>query len=291
MPKIGDNMSEITYQFIRANGISLHVALAGPKDGSPLILLHGFPDASFGWDKQIHTLAEAGFYVIAPDQRGYNLSDKPKGINNYKVGLLVADILALADALGLAQFNLAGHDWGAIVSWSLVESHPERVTRLAILNVPHPGIMNKFLRENNQQRLKSWYAFFFQLPFIPELGLRAFNWQIPASLMCKSLSQADLNRYKSAWSQPGAMTAMLNWYRGLFRQTSADQAPGQKIQVPTLVIWGKQDPYLMWQMAPASLAMCENGRLEYLEDATHWVHQDRPEKVNQLLLDHFTART
>lgn len=281
-------MKNIETRFIRANGINLHVALAGPKGGNPVILLHGFPDASFGWEKQIRALAESGFYVIVPDQRGYNLSDKPKGIQNYRVELLVADILALADALGLAQFNLAGHDWGAIVSWSLVDKHPERVKRLAILNVPHPRIMNEFLKGNLQQQLRSWYAFFFQLPALPEILTRAFNWKILADQMCKNYSEAELNRFRVAWSQPGAMTAMINWYRALFSRSS-EKVQTEKIQVPTQMIWGKLDPYLMWQMAPRSIALCENGRLEFVEDATHWVHQDRPEIVNQLLIEHFSA--
>ncbi len=280
-------MSALTYQFIRANGINLHVALSGPKDGNPVILLHGFPDASFGWEKQIHALAQAGFYVIAPDQRGYNLSDKPKGMENYRVNLLVADVLALADALGLAQFNLAGHDWGALVSWNLVESHPERVKRLAILNVPHPRVMNEFLKSNWQQLLKSWYAFFFQLPVLPEIVLGAFDWSMLAFQMRKSFSDAELNRYRAAWSQPGSMTAMINWYRCLFQQTPR-AIPANKIQIPTLMIWGKLDPHLMWQMAAGSIDRCKGGRLEYLEDATHWVQQDRPEIVNRLLIDHFT---
>jgi len=281
-------MSSISYQMIQANKINLHVALAGPKDGKPVILLHGFPDASFGWEAQIQALAQAGFHVIAPDQRGYNLSDKPKGVKNYNVGLLVDDIIALADALGLQQFNLAGHDWGALISWGLIDKYPERVRRLAILNVPHPWIMNKFLKTNWHQRIRSWYAFFFQLPGLPELGLRAFDWKVPASLMCKTFTKSERNRYKAAWAQPGAMTAMLNWYRALFLQSSRE-IPRQKIQVPTLMIWGKLDPYLMWEMASESIAMCENGRLETLEDATHWVHQDQPEIVNQLLLDFFSS--
>ena len=281
-------MINISNQFIHANGINLHVALAGPKDGNPVILLHGFPDASFGWDHQIRALAEAGFYVVAPDQRGYNLSDKPQGAKNYKVNLLVADILSLADALGLPQFNLAGHDWGALVSWSLVDRCPERVKRLAILNVPHPKIMNEFLKTNRQQLAKSWYAFFFQLPVLPEMLIRMNNWKMLSSAMCKGLSEADLNRYRAAWSQPGAMTTMINWYRSVFQQTSQG-APVKRIQVPTLMIWGKQDPHLMWQMAPESIDLCDDGRLEILEDATHWVHQDMPEKVNRLLIDHFSA--
>ncbi len=281
-------MQEISYHFIKANDLTLHVAEAGPRDGNPVIFLHGFPDASFGWDAQIRALAKAGFYVIAPDQRGYNLSDKPKGKENYKMNLLVADVLALADALNLSRFNLAGHDFGGLVSWNLVERHPERVKRLAILNVPHPKIMNEFLKTNRQQRSKSWYAFFFRLPVLPEIIVRANNWKMLASAMGKGLSAAGLNRYRAAWSQPGSMTAMLNWYRCLFQQ-SPQAIPAKRIQVPTLMIWGKHDPHLMWQMAPGSIDLCENGRLEYLEDATHWVHQDKPDQVNRLLTDHFAV--
>ncbi|MEI7846227.1 MAG: alpha/beta hydrolase [Chloroflexota bacterium] len=280
--------NDITYQFIRVNNIKLNVALSGPAGGDPVILLHGFPDASFGWDAQIRALADAGFYVIAPDQRGYNLSDKPNGVDSYRVNLLVSDVIALADALGISCFNLAGHDWGALVCWNLVELYPERVKRLAILNVPHPRVMNRFLKTNWRQQLRSWYAFFFQIPFLPEISLSAFNWKAPAGLMCKSFSEVELNRYKVAWSQPGAMTAMINWYRALFLRSQA-HITAKKIRVPTLMIWGKLDPHLMWQMAPESIAMCEKGKLEYVEDATHWVHQDKPELVNRLLLEHFQA--
>jgi pimeloyl-ACP methyl ester carboxylesterase len=282
-------MNNSEYRFIRANSINLHVDLAGPKDGEPVILLHGFPDASFGWEKQIHALAQAGFYAIAPDQRGYNLSDKPKGKENYKMNLLVEDVLALADALNLSRFNLAGHDFGGLVSWNLAESHPERLRRLAILNVPHPKIMREFIKTNWQQRSKSWYAFFFRLPILPEFVVRANNWKMLASAMCEGFSEADLNRYRTAWSRPGSMTAMINWYRCLLQKSPQDVPANKRIQVPTLMIWGKQDPHIMWQMAPESIDLCENGRLEYLEDATHWVHQDKPDQVNRLLIDHFAV--
>lgn len=283
-------MEEISHRIINAGELTLHIAEAGVGNSEPVILLHGFPDASFGWEKQMMALARAGFYVIAPDQRGYNLSEKPKGVKNYQVKLLVADILALADALNLPSFHLAGHDWGALVCWSLVTHYPQRVKRLAILNVPHPAVMNEFLKTNWQQRLRSWYAFFFQLPVLPELTVGAFNWYMLANTMRHSFSELELNRYRSAWSQPGAMTAMINWYRGLFQQPTKN-APVEKIQVPTLMIWGKLDPHLMWQMAPGSIALCENGRLEFIEDATHWVHQEKPERVNDLLVDHFSVKT
>lgn len=282
-------MSNIEYRFIRTNGINIHTAVAGPQDGQPVLLLHGFPDASFGWEKQMDALAKAGFYVVAPDQRGYNLSEKPKGKENYKLNHLVADILGLADALHLPQFHLAGHDFGALVSWSLADQHPERVRRLVILNVPHPKIMKEFLETNRQQRVKSGYAFFFRLPVLPEIIVRANNWKMLSSAMCKGLSDVDLNRYRAAWSQTGAMTAMINWYRCVFQQSSQDISD-KKIRVPTLMIWGKQDPHLMWQMAAESIRLCENGRLVMREDATHWVHQDEPEIVNQLLIAHFLPR-
>jgi pimeloyl-ACP methyl ester carboxylesterase len=281
-------MNTIEYKFIRAGSINLHVAMAGPQDGEPVILLHGFPDASFGWKNQIQSLAGAGFFVIAPDQRGYNLSDKPKGKGNYRMSCLVADILGLADALHISRFNLAGHDFGGLVSWTLVDRHPERVKRLVILNVPHPKIMNEFLKTNRQQRAKSWYAFFFRLPTLPEIIVRANNWKMLASVMGKGLSEADLNNYRTAWSHPGSISAMINWYRCLFQQSPHD-VPSKRIQLPALMIWGKLDPHLMWQMAPGSIALCDKGRLEYLEDATHWVHQDRPEIVNRLLIDHFAV--
>lgn len=251
-------------------------------------MLHGFPDAGFGWEKQIRALSAAGFYVIAPDQRGYNLSNKPEGKENYRMSHLVDDVLGLADALHIPRFNLAGHDFGGLVSWHLVDRHSERVKRLAILNVPHPTILNEFIRTNRQQRAKSWYAFFFRLPILPEIVVRTNNWSILASAMCKGLSEAELNRYRTAWSQPGAISAMINWYRCLSRPSPQD-VTDQRIQVPALMIWGKLDVHLMWYMAPGSIAMCEYGRLEYLEDATHWVHQDRPEIVNRLLIDHFSV--
>jgi len=281
-------MNNIEYRFIRANSINLRVAMAGPQDGEPVILLHGFPDASFGWEKQMKALADAGYYIVAPDQRGYNLSDKPKGKENYKMNLLVSDVLGLADALHFPRFNLAGHDFGGLVSWKLVDSHPERVKRLAILNVPHPKIMTEFVKTNRQQRAKSWYAFFFRLPILPEIIVRANNWKMLASAMCKGFSEEELNRYRDAWSQLGSMTAMINWYRCLFQQSPQD-IPAKRIRISTLMIWGKLDPHLMWQMAPGSIDLCENGRLEYLDDATHWVHQDKPDRVNRLLIDHFTV--
>ena len=276
----------IEYEFVSVNGVNLHVATAGPEDGTPVILLHGYPDAHFGWRDQIVALADAGFRVIAPDQRGYNLSDKPKGMENYMMDILVSDILALADHYGYETFNLAGHDFGGIVSWNLADAHPERLDRMVIFNAPHPAVMSRFQEENEEQRSKSWYAYFFKLPWLPEMVTQAGNWKMLANSLKESFSEKELDEYRRAWSQPGANTATINWYRALFKQSEQDQ-PNSQIDIPTLVVWGKQDPHIMWQSAEPSAAMTTSGQVIYIDDATHWVLRDAPEKTGELLVDFF----
>lgn len=276
----------IRFEYIPTNGIRLHTALAGPEDGEPVFLLHGFPDAWFGWEAQIEPLAEAGFRVLTPDQRGYNLSDKPKGVSSYQMDTLGDDILGLADVFGYDRFHLAGHDFGAMVGWNLAIRYPERLKRLAIANVPHPAVMKNYLRSHPSQMLKSWYAFFFQLPGIPERVVKANNWQFLISALPDDLDIDKRDRYRKAWDQPGAMTSMINWYRASLQQmrTSTETS---KIQVPTLVLWGQQDPHLSHEMAPLSVDLCEAGRLVMFEDATHWVMHDKPREVSQLLVEQF----
>ena len=191
------------------------------------MLLHGFPEFWYGWRKQIPALAEAGCRVIVPDQRGYNLSDKPKGIKAYCIDTLVEDIVGLIDALDYEKVNLVGHDWGALVAWMLAIKHPERLHRLGIINVPHPAVMKRFLQRDFEQMRRSLYALFFQLPWLPEMSLRIGNWS-GASLGLRrsgkpnAFTDEDIEKYKEAWSQPGAMTAMLNWYRAALRYRPAD---------------------------------------------------------------------
>jgi pimeloyl-ACP methyl ester carboxylesterase len=278
---------EVTFERVSTNGIKLHTALAGPEDGEPVILLHGFPDAWFGWEPQIQALAEAGFRVIAPDQRGYNLSDKPKGIANYSLEILAADIAGLADSLGVKRFNLAGHDFGGLVSWKMATRYPDRLKRLAILNVPHPSVMRRYIRKHPAQVLKSWYAFFYQLPVLPEMAMRANRWRFLISAMAKGLSKEQRNRYREAWAQPDAMKSMINWYRNMLRASASKPSKRPAITAPTLVIWGKLDPYISYEMAQPSADMCTDGRLITVEKATHWVMMDAPDEVNRLLIEHF----
>jgi pimeloyl-ACP methyl ester carboxylesterase len=278
----------LAFEHLPTNGIRLHTALAGPKDGEPVLLLYGFPDAWFGWEAQVGALAGAGFRVVAPDQRGYNLSDKPRGVASYQMGPLVDDVLGLANLLGYERFCLAGHDFGAMVGWNLAMRHPERLRRLAIANVPHPAVMGSYLRSHPSQMRKSWYALFFQLPGLPERVVRINNWQLLISAMPDDLTETERDRYREAWAVPGAMTGMINWYRASLRarQRSEGICP---IRVPTLVVWGRQDPHISYEMAPLSAALCQDCRLVTFDDASHWVLRDKADEVSQLLIEHLSV--
>ena len=231
---------------------------------------------------------QAGCRVIVPDQRGYNLSDKPKGIQNYCVNELTNNILGLIDALNYEKVNLVGHDWGAFVAWMLAIKSPERLHRLGIINVPHPAVMKRFLQRDFEQMRRSLYALFFQLPWLPEAGMRAGNWRgaarvIRGSGKIHTFTNTDIEKYKEAWSQPGAMTAMLNWYRAAARyqpQITNDM----RVHIPTLILWGVKDFALSHRMARPSLDYCDDGQLIFFPEATHWVQHEEADEVNRHLL-------
>ncbi len=256
--------------YLETNGIKLHVVMAGPKDGQPVFLLHGFPEFWYGWRKQIEPLAKAGYRVIVPDQRGYNLSDKPKGVKAYSLDKLVADILGLIDALGYKKVNLIGHDWGAVVAWAFAIWHPERLRKLGILNVPHPAVMMNFLRRGDPEQLRrSWYVFAFQIPWLPEAIMRSDNWRgaervLRGSGKIHTFTNEDMKEYKKAWSQPDAMTAMINWYRAIVRHRPK-MPQGSRVKVPTLMLWGMQDVALSHRMARPSMDYCDDGKLVFLK--------------------------
>jgi pimeloyl-ACP methyl ester carboxylesterase len=280
---------ELEHSLLETNGIKLHVVQAGPQSGAPVILLHGFPEFWYGWRKQIPALAEAGCRVIVPDQRGYNLSDKPKGVKHYRIEELVKDTIGLIDALEYEKVNLVGHDWGAVVAWMLAILHPERLHRLGILNVPHPAVMRRFLIRDFEQIRRSWYIFFFQLPWLPERFMSAEDWRGAVSALRGSgkihtFTKEDIAKYKEAWSQPDAMTAMLNWYRALIRHMpKLSQEP--RVRVRTLMLWGMKDVALSHRMARPSMDYVDDGSLIFFPEATHWVQHDEAEAVNQYLLD------
>lgn len=276
----------LAFSLYDIDGLTLHVGEAGPKDGPAVILLHGFPEFWWGWRHQIASLAEAGFRVIVPDQRGYNLSGKPQGRRSYDLDLLAGDILGLADKLGLESFNLAGHDWGGIVAWWIATTHPERVRRLVAVNAPHPSVLGSYMRAHPGQLLRSSYVLFHQIPHVPEMLMRAGGYRLLKDALAKSarpgtFTEADFAVYQEAWDRPGALTAMVNWYRAI-PLTSGKPFRG-RLSMPVLVIWGRQDSFMESGIAEESLKLCDRGNLHWFEDATHWVHLEEPQAVSAAL--------
>ncbi len=271
--------------------VRLHYVEAG--DGPLVVLLHGFPEFWFSWRFQIPALARAGFRVVAPDMRGYNLSSRPPEVAAYDLDRLAVDVRDLVRERGARSALLAGHDWGAAVAWAVAMNHPEVVERLAILNVPHPRRFLHALR-GPRQLLKSWYMFFFQLPRLPERALRAGGWRalrygFEHDARPGAFSVQDIDRYVEAWSRPGGITAAINYYRAVFRQSPRRaQTRIRTVQAPTLVIWGERDRHLGAEMAEPDRADVPNlERVVRLPDASHWVHHDEPERVTELLAEFF----
>jgi pimeloyl-ACP methyl ester carboxylesterase len=269
----------------------LHYVEAG--DGPLIVLLHGFPEFWYGWRRQIEPLAAAGFRVVAPDTRGYNLSSKPDGVEAYDTGQLAADIRGLIQERGAETALLVGHDWGGTIAWATAMHHPEVVERLAILNAAHPRKLSQGLHHPDQLR-RSWYFFFFDLPDLPEAVVRADNWRFFRHFLRDAdpaPTREEIERYVEAWSQPGAATGMINYYRSSVR-TPLKRAEEQirPISAPTLVIWWERDRYLRGELAEPEHDDVPNlDRVERLPNASHWVHDDEPERVTQLLIDFFRA--
>jgi pimeloyl-ACP methyl ester carboxylesterase len=270
--------------------IRLHVVTAGPEDGPPVVLLHGFPEAWFAWQHQIPVLAGAGFRVLAPDMRGYNLSDKPEGIDKYRIEHLTGDVAALIHWAGAQRAVVVGHDWGANVAWNFAMRHGEMLDRLVTMNVPHPATM-KAAFTNPAQLLRSSYAFAFQFPWLPERMFLARD----VAVLRKTLqvdpvregafTEEDIERYAEAMKQPGAVTGGMNYYRAAFRQSKEQTVDVRPVSAPVLVIWGERDRFIGRQYADPPPQLAPNACVARLPDASHWVQNDRPERVNELLLE------
>jgi pimeloyl-ACP methyl ester carboxylesterase len=199
---------ELSHIRLQAAGVALHAVTAGPPDGPLVILLHGFPEYWAGWRKQIAPLADAGFRVIVPDQRGYNESDKPADVGDYGLDKLAADVAAIADACGAASFDLVGHDWGGIVAWWAALKYPQRVRRLVVVNAPHPVAGRRYAKRHWRQLLRSWYIFFFQIPRFPEWLLGRGDFALLSAALTRSapkglFTRDQLRAYRAAWSRPG----------------------------------------------------------------------------------------
>jgi pimeloyl-ACP methyl ester carboxylesterase len=280
------------------------VASAGPEDGEPILFLHGFPESHRTWRHQLAALSDR-YRVYAPDQRGFAASDKPEGVENYETDRIVADVMALADALGLDHFTLAGHDWGGAVAWTAALIHPFRVKRLIIVNAPHPLIFQKSLIDDPAQREASQYISFFRSPAaeaaIAGMGLENFLDRVMLSHADGAkLPAEERQHYLDDWSQPGVLTTMLNWYRASKIVVPAPgeeakaplwtHAPFPTLKMPSLVVWGLKDRALLPVQLEGLNDLIEDLRLVTSPGAGHFITWEEPGTVTAAIGD-FMAET
>lgn len=300
----------LEHRLVRTNGVRLHCVVEGA--GPLVLLLHGFPECWYSWRNQIAALAPR-FRVVAPDLRGYNESEKPAGVAAYAMPELVADIEGLIRAFGERDAAIVGHDWGGAVAWYVAMERPALTRKLAVLNCPHPAIMRQHLRGNPRQLARSWYLFFFQIPWLPEflLGLghagaigRAFR---TSTVRRDAIADEDIQRLRDAAMHSGALRSALNYYRAAFRdRTNAALLPAPvrrfvygdqelpaprrtledwpRIAAPTLLIWGEQDIALGKELTTGMEPLFSGPfEVRYIPDSGHWVQQEQPALVNRWL--------
>ncbi|SEK78513.1 alpha/beta fold hydrolase [Nitrosovibrio tenuis] len=285
---------ELRDKYIAGEAVDLHVIAVGT--GPPVVLLHGFPENWRSWRYQIPALVAAGFSVLAPDMRGYNLSGKPAVQSAYQLDHLVADVVALVNATGYCRAHIVGHDWGGIVAWAFAERHPELVDKLVILNAPHMKIYLEKVKYPRQM-LKSWYVLFFLLPRLPELALSAGNFRAIRKMFRLSpakkdaFSSQDIEDHIEALSQPGALTAALNYYRANLTMANARKfAHSAPINSQTLVIWGELDPALGIELLDGLHKIAPRIQIHRVPGASHWVQNEAPMEVNRVLLNFLIGR-
>lgn len=266
---------------IAVNELSFHVVDEG--EGPVVLLLHGFPDSSALWRHQIPALVEAGHRVIAPDLRGFGASDRPEGVDSYRMELLVGDVLGILGTLGVERASVVGHDWGAALGWALAGLAPDRVQRLAVLSVGHPA---GYFTDPIAQREKSWYMLFFLFPGVAEDALRRGGW---ALLRLWLREQGDVERYLTDLDRPGALTAALNWYRANISAEAFGQLnpqPLPPVECPVLGVWSDGDHYCgEAQMQASQRHVTGSWRYVRVDGASHWIPLDAPETLNKLLVE------
>ena len=288
-------MTQVTQRRIEAGSLSFMVDEAGDGD-NVAVLLHGFPESRFSWRHQIGLLADLGWHVIAPDLRGYGESSRPSGVENYKLDRLLGDVTALFDAVGARRRLLVGHDWGAIIAWCFAIDRRLPLDGLVIMNVPHPTVFARVIRTSWRQRLRSWYVAFFQLPGLPEAMMTARRGRAVANAFVGMAVDKDrfppevTDVYRLNALVPGAMTAMINYYRAN-TDLLARYGPGAPaIEIPALMIWGEEDAALDIVCTDGYETLVRDFTLERLPGVSHWVQQEAPEKVNAILADWLVSR-
>jgi pimeloyl-ACP methyl ester carboxylesterase len=268
----------------RRDGLTFDVRDAGPRDGEPVVLLHGFPQDSAAWDLVAPALHQHGLRTLAPDQRGYSPMARPRGRAQYTLRQTVGDVLALLDAAGLERAHVVGHDWGGIVAWGLAAWHPDRVRTLTALSVPHPGAMAKAM-VTSDQALRSYYMGVFQLPVLPERLLLAGNGAVLRRMLRSGgLDDALVDHYVRRMQERGALSAALGWYRAL---PLAGRDPVGKVRVPTLHVWSTGDAFLGRAATEATGRFVDAPyRLEVLDGVSHWIPELAADRVAELVTAH-----
>lgn len=284
-------MVEIRTRQVRANGLSFTVDEAGEGD-SIALLLHGFPESRLSWRGQAPALAAEGWHVVAPDMRGYGETSRPRGVEAYRMARLTEDAAALFDVLGARRRLLIGHDWGGLVAWAFAIERRRWLDGLIIVNAPHPAIYRALLARSPAQWARSWYVLFFQLPGLPEAVLTARDARAVTQAFEKTprglsfLAAETLARFRANALAPGAMTAMVNYYRANARGLAMGrQADSRRIETPTLMIWGDRDPFLGVALTEGYAAYVADFTLRRLPDVSHWGPLEAPARVNALMAE------
>jgi pimeloyl-ACP methyl ester carboxylesterase len=279
---------------IAVGGMTFTARAAGPVDGRLVLFLHGFPQTSWSWRHQLEALGDRGFRAVAFDQRGYSPGARPDDLDDYRIGHLVADVVAVADNLGGHRFDLVGHDWGGAVAWHVGGRFPDRLRTLTVASTPHPAAFTSALSAgggrggSGDQAQRSGYMEFFRQPEVPEQAFLADNANGLRNLFLASgLADGDIEQYLEVLTQPGAMTGALNWYRAASIGDVQGMGP---ITAPTLYVWSTNDVALGRDAAEATADHVAGPyRFEVLEDVSHWIAEEAPDAFTALLVDHLES--
>jgi len=289
----------IETRFVEANGLTFEVDCCGSGDRLALCL-HGFPEHSFSWRYQLPMLADLGYQAWAPNLRGYGRSDRPAGMAAYSIEALMMDVAGLIDASGCREVVLLAHDWGAVIAWFFAMRRMRPLEKLVICNVPHPAPAQRALRRGLAQLKKSWYIFFFQIPGLPERLMGRHDAQPIAEAFRRSCADPEqfpdavLEVYRRNAAQPGALTAMINYYRALVRGGGAKRqrmAGYPRIETPTLMVWGEDDVALTKETTYGTEAYVRDLTIRYLPHVSHWVQQEAPVAVNAMIAAFLEGRS
>ena len=275
------------YNSIETDEYIFDVLTLGNDKDPPVILLHGFPETAHMWMDLQSFLAESGFYVIAPNQRGYSPGARPRRVNEYKIEKLMGDILAIADSLNLDTFHLIGHDWSSAVGWGLASEYPERIISWTALSVPHPGAFALAIKNDELQHKASSYMRLFQWPLIPEIFLKSKEYKNLIEIW-EETSNEKIELYLSVLSESGAIRGAVNWYRANYKDLIRGNMEFPKVSVPTLFIWGRDDPAILESGAMLNKNYVNGFYSEKFLNAGHWLIDESFDDIARLILNHIT---